>query len=28
MQERAARLLEAVSRKKPRDVERVALAML
>ena len=28
MQERAAQLLEAVNRKKPRDVERVALAML
>lgn len=28
MQERATRLLEAVTRKKPRDVERVALAML
>lgn len=28
MQERATRLLEAVIRKKPRDVERVALAML
>ena len=28
MQERAARLLEAITRQKPRDVERVALAML
>ncbi|MBA4227400.1 MAG: hypothetical protein C0456_12280 [Hyphomonas sp.] len=28
MQARAARLLEAVTRQKPRDVERVALAML